>query len=204
MDPIWSYQNVIPSLHGYSRRAEMAPETRESSVVETSENTGSGMDPWQGAPPGCRVFPEARWFVKVLRDFLGDAVRLIDTPDTGEREAILVDCTESGDAIRAARQRYPSRPLVGVLPQTDTARIIDALATGADGVIALTDPPHLWRECLHVVLGGGRWLGGPGLEVSLQHKDASYDIAKNEQHPGDVTVRTRMFVKGRVGDKVRS
>jgi hypothetical protein len=54
------------------------------------------------------------------------------------------------------------------------------------------------------VLGSGRWLGGPGLEVNLQQKDASYDIAKGERHSGDVTTRTRMFVKGRVGDKVKA
>jgi len=172
--------------------------------VDTLENTATGMDPWRDTQPECRVFPESQWFQKVLRDFLGDGVRFVGKPDAADRAAILVDCTESAEAIRAARQAYPSSPLVGVLPQTDTARIIEALAKGADGVIALTDLPSVWRDCLNVVLGGGRWLGGPGLEVSLQQKHASYDIARGEQHSGDVTLRTRLFVKGRVGDKVRT
>ena len=54
------------------------------------------------------------------------------------------------------------------------------------------------------MLGGGRWLGGPGLEVSLEAKEASYDIAKREQHSGDVTLRTKLFVRSRLGDKFRS
>ena len=175
-----------------------------SRVVDTPENTAAGTDPWRDAQPECRVYPESLWFQKLLRDFLGDTVRFAGRPAAGEREAILVDCIESTDGIRAARQLYPSYPLVGVLPQTETARIIEVLANNADGVIALTDPPLVWRECLHVVLGGGRWLGGPGLEVNLQHKHATYDIAKGERHSGDVTMRTRMFVKGRVGDKVKT
>jgi len=172
--------------------------------VESPENTATGMDPWRDAQPECRVYPEALWFQKLLKDFLGEAVRFVAGPGAGEREAILVDCTESAEGIRAARDHYPTRPVVGVLPHTDPARIIEVLAKSADGVIAMTDPPGVWRECLHVVLGGGRWLGGPGLEVSLQHKNASYDVAKGDKHSGDVTLRTRMFVKGRVGDKVRT
>jgi hypothetical protein len=93
---------------------------------------------------------------------------------------------------------------VAVLGEPDSVRIIEALANGADGVIALTDAPSAWRECLHVVLGGGRWLGGPGLDVSLEHKYASYDIATHDRHAGEVTVRTRLFIKNRLADKSES
>jgi DNA-binding NarL/FixJ family response regulator len=90
-----------------------------------------------------------------------------------------------------------------VLETFDPGRIIEALASGADGVIALSDPPDVWHECLHVVLGGGRWLGGPGIEVSLHDRHASYDVARSERHKGDVTERTQLFVRNRMGDKVR-
>jgi hypothetical protein len=83
----------------------------------------------------------------------------------------------------------------------EAARMVELLACGADGAIALDDPPESWRDCLHVVLGGGRWLGGPGLEISLEQKYASYEISRGDHHAGDVTMRTKLFVKRRVGDK---
>jgi hypothetical protein len=159
-------------------------------------------DPWLDAPPDCRIYPQSPWFRKVLSDYLGEAVQFSDRPDAGPREAVLVDCIESSTNIVVARKRYPSQPLVGVLAREDAARILEILTLGADGVLVLTDAPAAWRECLHVVRGGGRWLGGPGIEVKLQHKFTSYDIAKSERHTGDVTMRTKLFVKGRVNDKV--
>jgi DNA-binding NarL/FixJ family response regulator len=131
-------------------------------------------------------------------------VSLVTGPGDGSRAAILVDCVDSVFGIVEARQAYPGRPLVGVLATLEPGRIIEALASGADGVIALNDPPAVWRECLNVVLGGARWLGGPGVEVSLHDKHASYDIAKSERHSGDVTTRTQIFVKKHLGDKLRS
>jgi hypothetical protein len=65
----------------------------------------------------------------------------------------------------------------------------------------MTDPPRAWRECLHVVLGGGRWVGGPGLDVSLEHKYAHHDIATHDLHKGDVTMRTQLFMRDRLADK---
>jgi DNA-binding NarL/FixJ family response regulator len=172
--------------------------------LDTNENSASATDPWRDSQPECRLYPDSPWFQKLIRDCLGDAVRIVGRPDAGPREAILVDCIETANGISAARRLYPSHAVVGVLAREDAGRILEILAGGADGVIALTDPPETWRQCLHVVLGGGRWLGGPGLEVKLQHKYTSYDVAKRERHAGDVTMRTKLFVKGSVGDKVRS
>lgn len=172
--------------------------------MNTNENSAGMVDPWRDSQPECRLYPDSQWFQKLIRDYLGDAVHIVARPDAGPREAILVDCIESANGITAARRLYPSHAVVGVLAREDAARILEVLGGGADGVIALTDPPDTWRQCLHVVLGGGRWLGGPGLEVKLQHKYTSYDVAKGERHSGDVTMRTKLFVKGSVGDKVRS
>jgi len=162
------------------------------------------VDPWRDAPPVCRVYSSQQTFRKLLSTYLGDAVRFTESPELGPREALLVDCTESADTVREARGKFPSHPAVAVLGEPDSVRIIEALANGADGVIALTDAPSAWRECLHVVLGGGRWLGGPGLDVSLEHKYASYDIATHDRHAGEVTVRTRLFIKNRLADKSES
>lgn len=170
--------------------------------MSTSADSSVGKDPWQDLPPECRIYPEAQWFLKLLKDYLGDIVRFVDRPDARPREVVLVECIESMNNINDARKRYPSHAVVGVVGGEDAARILEILASGADGVIAMTETPNEWRECLHVVLGGGRWLGGPGLEVKLQNKYSSYDIAKNDRHSGDVTKRTKLFVKGRVGDKV--
>jgi hypothetical protein len=132
----------------------------------------------------------------------GGRITLLEHEPAGEREAVLVDCRHSADMLAAARQRFARRPMVGVLPRFDAARMVELLAHGADGAIALDDAPQAWRDCLHVVLGGGRWLGGPGLEISLEQKHASYEISKGNHHAGDVTMRTKLFVKGRVSDKV--
>lgn len=172
--------------------------------MSSTENPAVGPDPWRDSQPECRLYPDSQVFQKLIRGYLADAVRMVSRPDAGPREAILVDCIESTTGINAARRLYPSHAVVGVLAHEDAGRILEILAGGADGVISLTDPPDTWRQCLHVVLGGGRWLGGPGLEVKLQHKYTSYDVAKSERHSGDVTTRTKLFVKGSVGDKVRS
>lgn len=152
--------------------------------MSSTENTAVGSDPWRDAQPECRLYPDSQGFQKLIRDYLADSVRIVSRPDAGPREAILVDCIESATGINAARRLYPSHAVVGVLAREDAGRILEILAGGADGVISLTDPPDTWRQCLHVVLGGGRWQG--------------------ERHSGDVTMRTRLFVKGSAGDKVRS
>jgi hypothetical protein len=162
-----------------------------------------GTDPWNESTPRCRVAPDSPRFRQLLEDRLGESVQLLGTEPSGPREAVLVDCIDTAAALGLARQQFPSLPRVGVIAAPDAARIIEALASGADGVIALTDPVDGWRECLHVVLGGGRWLGGPGLEISLEQKHASYDVARREDHAGDVTMRTKLFVRSRLGDKFR-
>jgi DNA-binding NarL/FixJ family response regulator len=161
----------------------------------------SGRDPWHGTRPKCRVYADSPRFRALLDEVVGDALTLLDNEPAGEREAVLVDCCHSSDALQAARERHPALPLVGVIAQPDAAGLIEVVARGADGVIALVDPPDTWRECLHVVLGGGRWLGGPGLEISLEQKYASYGVAKGSGRESDVTLRTQIFVKERSGEK---
>ena len=169
----------------------------------THPNVVAGADPWRNDLPVCRVHPESARVRKHVQGALVGLLRLAQGGEAGAREAVLVDCIDSVAGLVEARQHHASRPLVGVLEKFDPARIIEALASGADGVIALSDPPDVWRECLHVVLGGGRWLGGPGIEVSLPDRHASYDVARSERHSGEVTERTQMFVRNRTGDKVR-
>lgn len=160
----------------------------------------AGADPWKDAEPRCRIHSDAPGF-RGLVAAAGGRITLLENEPAGEREAVLVDCRHSADMLAAARQRYAPRPLVGVVARFDATRLVELLARGADGAIALDDPPESWRDCLHVVLGGGRWLGGPGLEISLEQKYARYDIAKGNHHSGDVTMRTKLFVKGRINDK---
>jgi DNA-binding NarL/FixJ family response regulator len=160
-------------------------------------------DPWRDILPRCHVQSDSPHFHEQLRELLAGQVELLDPKDTVPRAAVLVDTRMDASELAVARERFASLPLVGVVATPDAARIIEALATGADGVIALTDTLKAWRECLHVVLGGGRWLGGPGLEISLEEKHASYDIARGERHSGDVTLRTKLFVRSRLSDKFR-
>lgn len=159
------------------------------------------IDPWRDAPAVCRVYSGYAPFRKLLEAYLGGAVKLTDSPERGVREGLLVDCTESMDTLTVATQKFPDHPIIAVLGDNDTAAAMEALTRGADGVISLKDPPDMWRECVHVVLGGGRWLGGPGLDVHLEDKNSSYNIATNKRHNGDVTLRTKLFVSNRVADK---
>lgn len=158
-------------------------------------------DPWREDQPVCRVYSHSPRFRQQLETYVGELVRFTTARDKEPREALVVDCTASADIIRTARAHFPTHPLVAVISDSDTALIIEALARGVDGVISMTDPPSAWREGLNVVLGGGRWLGGPALDVSLEHKYAHYDIATHDRHSGDVTLRTRLFVKNRLADK---
>ncbi len=128
-------------------------------------------------------------------------MKLTDSPERHVREGPLVDCTESMDTLTIATQKFPDHPIVAVLSETETKGAMEALARGADGVIALRDPPAMWRECLNVVLGGGRWLGGPGLDVQFESEESSHYIATGRRHRGDVTLRTKLFVRDRLADK---
>jgi hypothetical protein len=160
-------------------------------------------DPWEGNRPDCRTFPASDKFPRLLRYVLRDHVRLHDEAGSEVRMPVLVDCAHTDDNIVQARGAHPGMPLIAVHMRHDAGRVLVALEMGVDGVISLTDPPEVWRECLCVVMGGGRWLGGPGLEVRLEHKNIAYDVARHDRHAGDVTVRTRLFVRHRVGDKFR-
>jgi len=160
-------------------------------------------DPYPDERPGCGVFPNDLRFLGVLRRATGEALLLRD--DGAEPgEVVLVNCLMSDEATREARSACPGHALVSVLREHDPTQIIAALAQGAAGVLAMTDPPETWRECLRVVMGGGRWLGGPGLEISLEEKYAAYDVARRDDHAGDVTMRTKLFVRQRVADKFRT
>jgi hypothetical protein len=160
-------------------------------------------DPWRDNLPNCHVHSDSPHFHEQLKGMLAGEVEILAPGATAARAAVLVDCRMDASDLAVARERFPARPLVGVVATPEAGPIIEALASGADGVIALTDNLKSWRECLHVVLGGGRWLGGPGIEVSLEEKEASYDIAKGERHSGEVTLRTKLFVRSRLGDKFR-
>ncbi len=161
-------------------------------------------NPWPDKGPQCHFFPADQRFRTLLADLLGDGLQLQDGDSPTPREPVLVDCLDSHEAIVSARLLYPHQPLIGVLPRHDAELIIAALAQGAAGVISLTDPPDAWRECVLVVMGGGRWLGGPGLEISLEEKHAVYDVARHDGLQGDVTVRTKLYVRQRVADRFRS
>ena len=169
--------------------------------MNNSNEANAVADPWRDAQPVCRVYSHSPRFRQVLEGYVGDVIEFTTAPEKEPREALLVDCTVSSDVVPTARSKFPTHPVVAVIPEADTSRIFEALANGADGVIAMSDAPSAWRECLHVVLGGGRWLCGPGLDVSLEHKYASYDIATHDRHSGDVTLRTQLFVKNRLADK---
>jgi hypothetical protein len=182
------------------RQRRIAPQATRTTAVENRETTVPA-DPWRDAPPVCRVYSAYAPFRKLLESYLGSAVKLTDSPQRGAREGLLVDCTGTLDALSLATQKFPEHPIIAVLSDTDAASAIGALSSGADGVIALTDPPDMWRECAHVVLGGGRWLGGPALDVQLENNRSSYEIATNRRNNGNVTLRTQLFVRSRVGDK---
>lgn len=161
----------------------------------------SPSDPWREDQPVCRVYSHSPRFRQELEGYLGAVLRFTTAREKEPREALIVDCTASTDIVRTARAQFPTHPLMAVIAASDTSLIIEALARGVDGVIAMDDPPSAWREGINVVLGGGRWVGGPGLDVSLEQKYASFGIATHERHSGDVTTRTQLFVKDRLGDQ---
>ncbi len=170
--------------------------------MSNSSNTSlTHADPWREDQPVCRVYSHSPRFRQQLEGYVGEHVRFTTAREKEPREALVVDCTVSTDIVRTARAHFPTHPLVAVIADADSTQIIEALARGVDGVIAMSDPPSAWREGLNVVLGGGRWLGGPALDVSLEHKYAHYDISTHDRHSGDVTLRTRLFVKDRLADK---
>lgn len=159
-------------------------------------------DPWRDTVPLCLLYEDAS-DLRTLIDAYGAArIAQLQAEVTDSRVVILVDCRTCSDPIDAARQRFTGHSIVGVVARFEATSVMELLARGADGVVAQHDPPAVWRECLNVVRGGGRWLGGPGVEVSLEEKVARHGVARGEQHVGDVTLRTQHFIRGRVGDKL--
>lgn len=170
--------------------------------VSYDQNTAkSDTDPWREDLPVCRVYSHSPRFRQQLEGYVGHVIRFTTARDKEPREGLIVDCTVSAEIVRTARGHFPAHPIVAVINDSDPARVIDVLARGVDGVISMNDPPSAWREGLNVVLGGGRWVGGPGLDVSLEQKYASYGIATHDRHSGDVTMRTQLFVKDRLGEE---
>ena len=159
-------------------------------------------DPWQNTTVQCVAYPRSPAFIAALQELLGDEVAMVETPDVRPDQVVLVDCRQLAQGMMAARRRYPTQPLVGVIAESESETILEILAAGADGVVAMTEPAEAWHECINVVRGGARWLGGsPAVHVNLEQKNASYDVAKREKHAGDVTMRTKLFIKHRVTDK---
>ena len=173
-------------------------------MASTTMTGSPGADPWADTRPRCRVRTGSPQFVSLVRERLGEDVILLDAGPPGEREAVLVDCRHSDEELVDARKRWPTLPLVAVVNRLDAGQMVELLATGTEGVIALTEPDAAWRECVNVVLGGGRWLGGPGMAVCLEQREARHSIALHAHRADDVTLRTRRFVAGRVGQKFRT
>jgi hypothetical protein len=158
-------------------------------------------DPYADKLPHCTAFPPHAPLSELLRDLVGNCLSVDEDDTVPERYAVVVDCLHSAKNVPLARARYPGRPIIAVVARPDAVQVFEALSTNAEGIVCLTDPAATWRDCVNVVLGGGRWLDGPGMEVSLEHKYARYDVARSSQHSGDITSRTRTFVRQAVPDK---
>lgn len=171
-------------------------------MTQLTESGKAQADPWAEKQPHCIVFPTDAPLGGLLRDLVGSFMSIDQQADLPERFAVIVDCMHSSSNIALARATYPGRPLVAVVARTNAVEVVEALEANADGVICLTEPAPRWRDCLNVVLGGGRWVDGPGIEVRLQHKYTSYTVTKAANHEGDVTLRTRSFVSRSVDDKL--
>ena len=135
-----------------------------------TELPDSLVDCWRGTELRCRIDPPAEDLHRMLALRLGPRVRWLDCTTPPGSEIIVVDCRQSISGLGAARGHMPQQPLLAVLADCEAAMVIEALARGADGVIAASDSPAHWFECLNVLRGGSRWLGGPALGVDLEGK----------------------------------
>jgi hypothetical protein len=169
-------------------------------MTMTAENERTP-DPWTDKLPRCIVYPQDASLGALLRDLVGNRILVEDETRSELPYAVVLDCLESVAAIRVARKAHPGRPLVAVVGRPDAVQALEALAEDVNGIVCLTDPGVTWRDCLNVVLGGGRWFGGPGVEVSLEHRTATYAVSRGTDHPGDITTRTRTFVRQSVPDR---
>lgn len=170
--------------------------------MSVSELRRGHPDPYADKMPHCTAYPAQSPLGDLLRDLVGSCLAIDEDGQAPERYAVMVDCLTSARNIALARDRHPGRPVVAVVARPDANEMFGALAANAEGVVCLSDPAATWRDCVNVVLGGGRWFDGPGVEVRLEHKYAHYDVARADQHAGDVTMRTRSYVRQNVTDKL--
>lgn len=170
-------------------------------------NTGDvrplAADPYADRLPHCTAFPADTPLADLLPDLVGTCLAVDDDQHLPERYVVVVDCLHSARNIAPARLRFPGRPIVAAVARPDADQVCDALRENAEGIVCLGDPAVAWRDCVNVVLGGGRWLDGPGVEVLLEHKYTRYGIARGVHQTGDVTMRTQTFVRQSVRDKLQ-
>lgn len=186
--------------------ARNVPARRDLSTLETigkerTEAVHQGV--WADKQPRCTVYPPETPLFALVRDLVGRCLRIGNVATDGERYAVVVDCLDSTADLAGARKAHPGRPVVAVVARPDSAEAMAALSADADGIICLIDPAATWRDCVNVVLGGGRWFGGPGVAVNLDNKAATYEITRGSEQSGDVTVRTRAFVRDLVRDRLQ-
>jgi hypothetical protein len=162
------------------------------------------IDSWRGTELRCRIDPPAGDLRRMLDLRLGSRVRWLDETMPRDIEIVVVGGRQSMRRLDDAHAQWPRQPLLAVLADCEAARVIEALAGGADGVIAASDSPAHWFECLNILRGGSRWVGGPALGVQLEGKGARYDVARGAGRNADVTMRTTLFVKDHVADRIRS
>lgn len=158
-------------------------------------------DPWADNQPSCRVFPAETPLEPLLHDLIGNCVNFEQGDAPPSRYAVVVDCLHSTAAIKPARQAHAGRPIMAVVARPDAVEALEALSADVEGIICLTDAGTTWRDCVNVLLGGGRWFGGPGVEISLERRQATYGVSRGAD-TGDITARTRTFVRQNVSDKL--
>lgn len=159
-------------------------------------------DPYADKMPHCTAYPPEAPLAQLLPDLVGACLAVDGPQQVPDRYAVVVDCLHTSRNIDLARLHHPCRPIIAVVSRPDADEVLTALAANAEGIVCLSDPPVIWRDCVNVVLGGGRWFDGPGVEVQMENKFTRYEISRGTQHPGDVTMRTRTYVRQNVPDKL--
>lgn len=170
----------------------------------TTEHSDALPDSWQGTELLYLLEPPAEDLHRMLELRLGHRARAVGAGSVRTGVVVIADCRRSMGALAAVRKRWAQQPLVALVADLDPALVIEALAAGADGVLAAAEANAHWLECLHVVRGGGRWVGGPAMGVDLEGKYARYGVSPRTGRAADVTMRTTLFVKGRLADRIRS
>jgi len=112
----------------------------------------------------------------LITDLLGKLLQL-----TTDDDPLLANPCSSTACARTTRSRRPQRVSRAAADQRAPAarpgthhRCARARRGGRRGPHGRTRPMGSVRACRD---GGGRWLGGPGLEISLEDGHAAYDVA---------------------------